>query len=316
MELRKDYILDRWVFLATERKKRPQEFKRKTIKEEVKTCFFCPGNEHLTPPEIGRIEENGKWMIRWFPNKFPAVRQEGDPNIRTENDFFTFSSAYGKHEVIAECPEHDNQLWDLSKEHIKQILYVYKERINELSKEDNIKYVIIFKNHGRDAGTSLVHSHTQVVSVNKVPQLVNDEVNACKRYEGKGCPYCRIIDIEKSSDRRCFENNTFAAFAPYASRFNFEVWVFPKRHVKDINEFSDEEFSDLADILRNILIKLKEINAPYNFFIHYAPEGKDLHFHIEVVSRFAVWAGFEFSSDDIINSVSPEDAARFYRSEE
>lgn len=314
MELRKDYILERWVVLATDREKRKREFKKKEVQNEDKTCFFCPGNEGSTPPEIGRIEENGKWIIRWFPNKFPAVKKEGDPSIKTDNNFFTFSNAYGSHEVIAECPEHDKQLWDLDVEHIKKILYVYRDRINSLTKEDNVKYVIVFKNHGGAAGTSLIHSHTQLASINLVPPQVSDEVSASKMFDE--CPYCNIINIEKNSHRRCFENNSFVAFTPYASRFNYEIWVFPKIHVTNMNDLSDEEFGDLADILKNILSKLKELDASYNFFLHYAPEGKDLHFHIEITPRLANWAGFEFSSNIIINSVSPEDAAKFYRAEE
>lgn len=314
MELRKDYILDRWVFLAEERKKRPRELKKEEKIEEIKECFFCPGKEHLTPPEIGRIEENGKWKIRWFPNKYPAVKEEGNAVIKTDNDFFTFSDAYGSHEVIVECPEHKKQLWDLSVEHLKKILYVYKERINSLLNKQNIKYVLIFKNHGREGGTSLLHSHTQAISLNKIPQLIIDETNATKKFSY--CPYCRILNIEKNSYRRCFENNNFVAFTPYASRYNFEIWIFSKRHLTNLNEMSDEEFSDLALILKNILSKLKELNISYNYHFHYAPKQENLHFHIEITPRIAVWAGFEIGSNDIINSVTPEDAARFYRGEE
>jgi len=209
MELRKDYVLNRWVFIAPERKKRSKEFVKK-----IETCFFCPGNENLTPAEIGRVEENNKWKIRYFKNKFPIVDKE--KNIKEENEFFTWSSAYGEHEVIVECREHDKQLWDLPTDHIKQILEVYKNRINELSKDN--KYVLVFKNHGFEAGTSLVHTHTQVVALNKIPQLVVDEVNA-----NKECNYCKIIKIEEESKRKCFSNKNFIAFAPYASRFNFEV---------------------------------------------------------------------------------------------
>jgi UDPglucose--hexose-1-phosphate uridylyltransferase len=312
MELRKDYILDRWVFLASARKKRPREFKKAEKKAEEKICYFCPGNEHLTPPEIGRIGKK-KWKIRWFPNKFPAVEQKGNPIIKTDNTFFTFSDAYGKHEVIAETPDHKKQMWDLSKEHLKEILDVYKQRIIELSKLEHIKYVIVFKNHGREGGTSLVHTHTQIAAVNILPTAVEDEVKASKKYSK--CPYCDIIKIEKDSHRRCFENNSIVAFAPYASRFNFEVWIFPKRHVKNITELNDKETADLAEVLKNVLIKLKKLNASYNFFLHYAPPGEDLHFHIEVTPRFATWAGFELASDAIINSVLPEDVAKFYRGE-
>ncbi|MBW2984566.1 DUF4921 family protein, partial [Candidatus Woesearchaeota archaeon] len=206
------------------------------------------------------------------------------------------------------------QLWDLPKERIKQVFGVYRQRIDELSKSDNIKYVIIFKNHGRAAGTSLIHSHTQLAAIGIVPETIKEKVKAVKKYEH--CPYCDIINIEKDSFRRCFENETMAAFTPYASRFNFEIWVFPKRHVKGLNEFEDKELDDLAEIMQKILMRLKELNVSYNYYLQYAPADEDLHFHIELCPRIAAWAGFEFSSGAIINSVMPEDAAKFYRGEE
>ena len=71
---------------------------------------------------------------------------------------------------------------------------------------------------------------------------------------------------------------------------------------------------DLAEILKKILSKLKELNMSYNFYLHYSPKKEDLHFHIEVTPRIATWAGFEFSSGITINSITPEIAAEFYRS--
>lgn len=64
------------------------------------------------------------------------------------------------------------------------------------------------------------------------------------------------------------------------------------------------------------MVKLKELNAPYNFYLHYAPQGKDLHFHIEVAPRLAIWAGFELGNDIFVNIMSPEEAAKFYRGED
>ena len=311
MELRKDYILDRYVIISTGRGKRPREFKQKEVKEKKGICFFCPGNEKLTPPEIGRLGTKKKWRMRWFANKFAAVDLKGNPIIRTDNDYFTFASAYGYHEVIVETNDHKKQLADLTKSQIKDVLKIYANRIEELSKKENIHYVSVFKNHGKEGGTSLVHSHSQVIAYNKLPNLIKDKIKAVKRYDH--CPYCDIINIEKDSLRRCFENKNFVAFTPYASRFHFEIWIFPIKHIKNITETDEKMLMDLAEILKKILKKLKYLNAPYNIELVYSPENENLHFHIEISPRLAIWAGFEILTNDTINSVSPEDAARFYR---
>ncbi|MBI2133927.1 DUF4921 family protein [Candidatus Woesearchaeota archaeon] len=312
MELRKDYILDSWVYFAVGRKSRPKELPAKAGIKVEKACTFCPGNESLTPPEIGRVEGKNGWLFRWFHNKFPAVDIDQSADVFTDNTFFTYSSAYGRHEIISETPRHDEQLWDLDQDRVAGLMKVYFARIGELSKLPFVSFVSVFKNHGLEAGASLIHSHTQITAISMFPKAILDEASACRRFGS--CPYCRILNIEKSSLRRCFENSSFVAFAPYASRFNYEVWIFPKRHVSSFLELSNGEVSDLSGILVSVLGKLKSINASYNFVLHYS--GKlDLHAHIEVMPRLAVWAGFEFSTGATINSVLPEDAAAFYRGE-
>ncbi|MFH1408878.1 MAG: DUF4931 domain-containing protein [Nanoarchaeota archaeon] len=313
MELRKDYLLDRWVIVSEVRAKRPRDFKKKAVKaNEENICFFCPGHEHLTPPEIMRVGGR-KWRFRVFPNKFPAVSEEGWPHIKTDNTYFTFGAAYGRHEVIVETSDHDQQLWDLTGDDISELFRIYDLRIQALSRLQHTEYVALFKNHGKEGGTSLIHSHTQLLSINMVPIVVQHKLEATLRHGH--CPYCEIIHVEKNSYRRCFENDDFVAFTPYASRFNFEIWVFPKKHLSALNQLMPAQRSSLGDIMQKILAKLKSINASYNYFLHYAPQGKDLHFHIEVTPRLATWAGFEYCTGITINSVSPEEAAKFYRGE-
>ena len=169
----------------------------------------------------------------------------------------------------------------------------------------------MFKNHGEKGGTSILHSHTQIVGMGRVPELVLDE---SKKGFKKKCLYCDMIKKEKRSKRLCFENKTMVAIAPYASRFNYETWIFPKKHIQNMNEMSEDNIRDMAEILRKVLRKLRRMDIPYNFYLHYAPVGKKLHMHIEVVPRKATWAGFEHGSGMIINSVSPELAAEYYRS--
>lgn len=310
MELRKDYILERWVIISSGRGKRPFEFKKQEEKNEAKNCFFCPGNEKLTPPEIGRLGKR-KWRVRWFPNKFAAVEEQGDPAIRTDNKYFTFAAGYGTHEIIVETNDHKKQLSDLGLTEIKDVLKTYQERIKELSSKENIKYAAVFKNHGKDAGTSLVHSHSQIIAYNKIPTEVKEKLEAVKKYDH--CPYCDIINIEKGSHRKCFENEHFAAFTPYAPRFHYEIWIFPKKHIKNITELNEEELISLAEIMKKILQKISAINASYNMELYYSPEKENLHFHIEITPRMAIWGGFELLTGDTINSVSPEEAAEFYR---
>jgi UDPglucose--hexose-1-phosphate uridylyltransferase len=307
-EIRKDYILDRWVVISTIRSKRPQQFKEERTKQKKQHCFFCPGNEKDTPEEIGRIGTKKKWEMRWFKNHFPALISEGQIDIRTDNTFFTFSSNYGHTEVIVEANTDKKQLWDLDKKDLKTLFEVYNNRIEELSKEPHIKYVAVFKNHGIKGGTSVIHTHSQVYAFNIVPKEIRDRIFASSQFDY--CPYCDIINIEKKSHRRCFENDEFVAFTPYASRFNYEIWVFPKKHIRTLAEANLDQ---LADIMKKILKKLKWLNCSYNYFLHYAPEGEDLHFHIEVCPRISSWAGAEHGFGIVVNAVSPEQAAEFYR---
>lgn len=304
--LRKDYLLDNWVIISESRGKRPNEFES-VSKHKPGIDFFAPGNEHLTPPEIGRIEKNGKWTVRWFPNKFAAVSDETFKKVNKTG--FKEMPSFGYHEVIAETPSIKKQLWDLSENEIFDIVKVYAKRVGELSKRKNIKYVQVFKNHGKEAGTSLIHSHTQVVALPIIPEIIKKKKLAIKK---TGLDYQEIVKIESKTKRKAFETKYFVAICPFASKFNYEIAIFPKTSIFSITEMNNPILKDLAKIISKILSKLKKVNFPYNFFMNYDPDKKML-FHMEFTPRTANWAGFEFSTGIIINSVSPEDAAKFYR---
>ncbi len=302
-ELRKDYILDRWVLIAAERAKRPSDFKSISCCTSKASCPFCPGHERMTPSTSYIIRKDGSWLIRAFPNKFEAVSS----NVikKHESKFLNYFSACGHHEILVETPDHSKTLADLPVDHISLVLDSYVKRILAFDS----KYVLIFKNQGEEAGTSLSHSHSQIVAYNQIPKLVEEEVKAMKKFSS--CPFCSIIKLESQSPRFVFENNSFVAFTPFASRAPLEIWILPKRHIRSIVDMDD--FSDLASILKRVLLKLKKINASYNFYIHNAPGKSDFHFHIEVLPRLTKWGGFEFATNTVINVVSPEEAAKFYR---
>ncbi len=211
--------------------------------------------------------------------------------------------------MIVETNDHNKQLHDFTVEEIKSVLKVYVARTKELSQKN--KYVSVFKNHGINAGTSLVHSHTQVAAMNIDPPFVMQELKAS--FKGGKCLYCEIIQAEKNSDRRIFDNNTFISFCPYAPRFNFEAWIFPKHHIKSITELNDDQLKDLAEVLHKILPKIAKLNASYNFVIHNAPKQHDLHFHMEILPRIAKFGGLELATNVIVQQITPEQAAEFYR---
>ena len=314
-ELRKDYLLDRWVIIAKDRMQRPDQFVKKHVCEKKEGfCFFCPGSESSTPQEIARFEVDGRWAIRVFPNKFSATTSEYKDFGR---GLFLGKSAYGKHEVIVETPDHEKRLGDLSDKYMEKVLDMYVSRISENKKDPRIKYVLLFKNEGDEAGTSLVHSHSQLISLGIVPPAVMDEVRAARRYKkDKGrCAYCDIWKKESTGERRIWEDKQVALFAPYASRFPFEAWVVPKRHVTTPEDMSAKEKRSFAKAFMKLIRRLdSSLNyPPYNFYFHISPTGGDLHFHAAICPRIARWAGFELGSGIIINTLPPEAAAEHYR---
>lgn len=313
-ELRKDYIFDKWVIISEKRSKRPNEYKKHTINSNnlnSKTCFFCPGNEKKTGKETLKVTDSkGNWIIRCFENKFSAVTTRHRGKLRTKS-ILTSVPAYGYAEVIAETPSHTKQLTDLPTSHIKTLLEVYSKRISFYAKNKYINYVSVFKNHGREAGASIIHSHSQLIAYSQVPRNIRDEIQVLKSH--KVCPYCKIIKLESNSKRMCFSNQNFVAIAPFASAYQYEVSIYPKKHLKSITQLNQKELFDLASILKKVLLKLKEIDAPYNMYMHGAHHHQNIHFHIEIKPRLNIFAGFELETGTIINTVSPEKAALFYR---
>ncbi|MFW6025146.1 MAG: galactose-1-phosphate uridylyltransferase [Candidatus Woesearchaeota archaeon] len=317
-ELRKHYFLEKYVEISEKRGKRPHEYDNYGEEKDDNhlpvidhSCVFCPGNEDKTPEEIGRIGD--PWKIRWIENKFSAVSLKGRSNIETDNKYFTYSSNYGKHEVIVNVREHNRDISMCSYEELSDILSVYESRIDELSKDEDIKYVSVFKNEGKKAGTSLVHDHSQVISLNFIPPKIKREYDYIKKSEN--CPHCEIISIEKDSHRACYENEDAIAFTPYASLFPYEIWLYPKRHITRLKNLSKSELNNFSKIFKSILKKLKRANFSYNYYLKYGDSDNDMHTHLVIIPRINTWAGFEHSTDVIINPVSPETAAKYYRNE-
>lgn len=307
-EIRKDYLLERYCIISEKRGKRPHDFKRKTeINKGID--YFSPENEKLTPKETYRVGKK-TWQVRVFPNKFSAVDKKGQKDFETHNKYYKFATAVGFHEVIVETRSKTKMLADLSENHVVKVLETYSQRIETLEKKKGIKYVTVFKNKGGEAGTSILHSHSQLVAYNQIPPIVKEKVEKSTK---ENCKYCEIIEKEKNSERKILETKNIASFTPYCSIEPYHAIIFPKRHVKKLSELNEEEKKDIAKALIKILGKLKELNASYNLVLHYSPRKEDLHLQIEIIPRLAIWGGFELGTGTYIISVSPENAAKYYR---
>ncbi len=333
-ELRKDPVIGRWVIIATERGKRPTDFVTVEPSPESVSCPFCEGNEAMTPPEIYSLRESQSlantpgWDIRVVPNKFPALRIEGTV-VREGMGMFDKMSGIGAHEVIIETPEHNDVLHHRKPERIAQLMDAYRVRLEDLMRDVRLSYAMVFKNFGERAGASLSHPHTQIIATPIVPKRVREEIDGSQEYYNykMRCVFCDIISEEKRfGSRIIYENASFISLCPYASRFPFEIWLLPKRHMTTYQMITKQEQIELADCMSITMKRLATaLGAPqYNYMLHTGPNpgmrrnpwpdiSEHFHWHFEIIPKLTRVAGFEWGTGFYINPTSPEDAAEFLR---
>lgn len=327
-DLRFDETTGDWVVFAPSRNRRPHHAPALPMttagtSTSTSNCPFCPGNERLTPPEIYAERPNdGDWSVRVVPNKFPALRiEEAD---RRQSDQFGFQSmgGCGAHEVIIESPNHSVLLSDQPEGQIERVLHAAQVRYLDLMQDHRFQSVIIFKNHGERAGTSLEHPHWQLIATPVVPhqlRLKHDE--AAQFFDRTGCClYCVIADRELAArERIILQSDHFVAICPYASRSPFETWILPRRHQSSFGAAQPYELTALAQTLKIMLSSLCKVleNPDFNLAIDTAPRGDEdkeyFLWHIRIVPRLSTPAGFEMGSGMSINTVLPEEASKFLR---
>src|SRR3989344_8460073 len=307
-EIRKDYIKKKYVITAPKRAHRPHDVERPQRLTPVKKseCVFCPERidkiAKVIITEAATKEKNEPWAIKVVANKFPAVK--------TDNP-----KAYGRQEVVVETPDHQKEIEDLSIERIAKIFEIYAQRTKAISKDKKIDYLLIFKNNGGAAGASLQHAHSQIFASEFLPPHLKDKSQRVQAYKLKhgACVYCDVVKKEGRGRRLISQDKNMIAFCPYAPMHNYEVWIMPKRHLDNITMLTQNERLSFAKLLKKILKKINKLNLPYNYYFHQVINDEDQHLYLKITPRGSVWAGVEIGSGLIINPVSPEEAARFYR---
>lgn len=325
-ELRYNLVCREWVIIATERAKRPKDFikavkEKKVLPEYKENCPFCPGNEAQTPGELFRLGSQKTWKVRAVPNLFGALSAKEKP-LRKNNGIYLSMSGSGDHEVIIEHPLHNMVIPLMSDEEVADIIKVYKARYLMLKDEPGIEAIIIFKNHGPQAGTSLEHPHSQLVATPVVPPQIRGRVERAMGYfDATGeCLFCKTLEEElKAKTRIILETDKFVSFAPYAAQSPFDIWIFPRRHMASFGEITDQEIQDLSLNLKGTLQRLYYglDNPDFNYTIRSIPvkeRGDEyMHWYISIIPRLTNPAGFELGSGMFINTSLPEEGAEFLR---
>jgi UDPglucose--hexose-1-phosphate uridylyltransferase len=327
-ELRKDPIIDRWVIISSERGQRPVFIAEQEAAKPGAICPLCPGNEAMTPPEVFAIRpaavssppNSPNWTLRVVPNKFPALRIEGDLN-KQGIGLYDKMNGVGAHEVIVETPMHSQTLTGMEVSAVQNLFIAYRERTLDLLRDKRFKFIMIFKNSGSMAGASLAHSHSQLIALPIIPKRLSEEITGSLNYYKyrDRCVFCDIIAQETEERQRIiYENAHFIAISPFASRFPFETWILPKRHEESfVSSKADDNYFSIADALSTVLRKHEKIlnSPPYNYMIHTTPleltNAPYYHWHIEIIPRLTKLAGFEWGTGFYINPTPPEEATIF-----
>ncbi len=329
-ELRRDILLGRWVEVLSE-SLAPSDYALPADNTPAEdSCILCPGRESELPAEILSIRMPGshRWWVRAIPSFKPMFQIEGELGRRGIGLYDRMNNI-GANEILIESPEHTRRPEDLGFEQMVRVIRLYRDRNADLEKDSRIRYVLIHKNSGKNAGGILTHPVSFLMATPVIPRTVKDELDNAKQYFAykERCVFCDIINEElRVGDRVVLESKHFIAFCPYAAPFPFQAWIIPKRHSCAFHEIEPAEVEDMGYIMMAFLKKLRKIfnEPPFNYFIHTAPNmvprrnhwhtlGEDYHWHLEIMPRLIITSGFEWGSGFYILPTSPENAAKYLR---
>ncbi len=326
-ELRHDPFTRGWVIVAPQRSNRPHQVSLPAAPpppppRHVPACPFCPGRELDTPPELWRAAgAGGQWQVRVVGNRFPALAGTGRPRRRVEGHGFLAMDGLGHHEVVIESPRHD---WDpatAEAAEVRRVLEAYRARYRALQ-DERPGVILPFRNHGAAAGTSLPHPHSQIVKTPVVPLRLRQLLDVARAYyDDRGaCLYVEVAEQELADGSRVvLATPELVAFQPFASASPHETWIMPRVHQASFGEVADQTLDALAGTLRAVLAGLSGLlgDPDYNYVVHSVPVGEErteyFLWHVQILPRLQVPAGFELGSGMAINPSLPEATAAALR---
>lgn len=307
-EFRQNLATKDWVVIATERRQRPEEFKRAASAAPASApCPFCPGGK------------DGE--VKVLPNKYPVL-VTGAPVQKDRHALYRSLPGEGVHEVIVDSPDHGASLATMPAAQALKVAGVWRERFRESLSNEKVALTVLFKNHGAGSGASVSHPHTQLVGSSVVPSHIRHRMDEASRYydSAGACVFCRMVETElKDGVRVVEENDHFVAFVLYASLSPFHIWVLPKRHTASFGDVNDKELASFAAVLQKLARRVQAAlgDAPYNFVLQSTPLDRGtteaFHWYLSLVVRVGGGSGFEMGSGMFTNVVVPEEAAAFLK---
>ena len=342
-QLRYDLISKDWVIIATGRAKRPEMFKRKDSRVEElpqDKCPFCKIETQEKPTlilskgkevSVSKISKDWtplelkKFLTGWttvvVPNKYPALIPHPKLDRKKEGKFYQKMNAVGFCELVV-TKDHRKSLGQFKIEEVKEVVDAHHHRYLALMKKSFVNYISIFHNHKAEAGATISHPHSQIITTPLIDSDLRKALRNSKDYykKEKKCIYCEMNKWEiKVKKRIIFENKKFLVLCPFASKSAFEVIISPKDHLWDFSRISEEDKWQFAEAFGMALSKLyKGLGDPaYNFYLHTVPcDGQDYshyHWHWTILPKTSTWAGFELGSEMEISTIEPEKAAEYLR---
>jgi len=326
-EYRRDCTTAQWVVVAAERAKRPGA-RRTRAGESASpsvdpTCPFCRGNEHETPPELLRRPAGPDWVVRVFPNKYPALVPDLLDPTASNDPLFTRMPARGHYEVIVEGAEHRHALVPDRADVLAEVLIAAQERYRTFAEDPDVGFVTLFKNHGVGSGASLRHPHWQLVAGPIVPDPLRRMIEVASDYlhQHGASVYQHYLERELALGERIVgERDGFVVLAPYAPQWAGETWIIPREAHVSLALLPVERVAPFAAVLRDTLERLSRIfsDLAVNVLIVSAPlRGFDTHgfrWHVRIQPRLTTLGGFELATDTAIVTTAPEQTAEMLRS--
>ncbi len=307
------------VFLAPRRNERPIELAdprdAATAHEPDRACPFCRGNEQLAPPDVLRLPAGDSWHARVVPNRYPIVSEPDGAALGTlgKGAALPTRPARGIHEVLIESPQHDTRVEQIAPQTWGTAWQAAWQRLATLARIPQLRWAMLFKNAGPQAGASLAHVHSQLVGLEFLPQVIEEKT---ARLHDEPPLHSRVIADAEDDGRLWAEEGGLVAFVPVAARQPFETCIMPRAAEPHFHSTPLESVAAIASLTHRYAQRLSELTdgADYNWWLHQAGfhEGRlaaGWHWHLEIMPRLTQLAGFELGSGCHICTMPPPHAA-------